>query len=102
VKRSVEWSQAALDDLKEQISFIALDNPMAARHVAQVLRLIAANLGEFATGRPGRVKGSYEKPVSGLPYVIAYRVKLVGAGERVFILRVIHTSRDWPEQKWPA
>lgn len=102
MKRSVEWSQAALDDLKEQISFIALDNPTAARHVAQILRLIAAHLGEFATGRPGRVKGSYEKPVPGLPYVIAYRLKLVGAGEGIFILRVIHTSRDWPEQRWPA
>ena len=102
MKRPVEWSRAALDDLKEQIRFIAADNPMAARQVAQRLRLVAANLGEFATGRPGRVQGSYEKPVPGLPYVIAYGVKPVGVGERVFILRVIHGARDWPEQSWPS
>lgn len=55
----------------------------------------------MATGRPGRVAGSYEKPVARLPYIIAYALALQRGREVVAILRVIHTARDWPEQGWP-
>jgi plasmid stabilization system protein ParE len=48
------------------------------------------------------VAGTYEKSVTGLPYIIAYEIVSRDAGEIVAILRVIHTARDWPEETWPS
>lgn len=95
------WARAALDDIKEQIAFIAQDNPAAARRVADRLRDVGAALGDMATGRPGRVTGCYEKSVSRLPYIIAYELRPIAGRESVVILRVIHTSRDWSDEDWP-
>ncbi|CUA99298.1 type II toxin-antitoxin system RelE/ParE family toxin [Pannonibacter indicus] len=96
MKRPVVWARAALDDIREQIAFIAKDNPVAARQVADRLRDTGEALGGIATGRPGRVTGTYEKSVTRLPYIISYELRLIGSLENVVILRVIHTSRDWP------
>ncbi|SMG53053.1 type II toxin-antitoxin system RelE/ParE family toxin [Paracoccus sp. J56] len=101
MKRPVAWARAALDDIKEQIAFIAQDNPAAARRVADRIRDVGTALGDMATGRPGRVTGSYEKSVSRLPYIIAYELRPIAGRESVVILRVIHTSRDWPDEDWP-
>ncbi len=56
----------------------------------------------MAVGRPGRVSGTSEKRVVGLPYVIAYTVGDRGDGEVIYILRVIHTARDRPNERWPT
>ena len=101
MKRRIQWSRAALDDFKSQIAYIAADNPIAAGRVAERIRASAAALGEIATGRQGRVSGTYERLVSNLPYIIAYAITASPAGEVVSILRVIHTSRDWPAENWP-
>ena len=54
------------------------------------------------TGRRGRVSGTYERPVSGLPYIIAYALKATEAGDEVLaILRVIHGARNWRADTWP-
>ena len=56
----------------------------------------------MATGRPGRVTGTYEKPVAGLPHIIAYAIEPRPDGsERVVVLRVIHGARNWEEEDWP-
>jgi plasmid stabilization system protein ParE len=101
VKRSVRWSRAALDDLKQQVRHIAKDDPAAARSLAERIDAAAALLGERAVGRPGRVGGTYEKSVNGLPYVIAYRMEMAEGRETLFILRIIHTARQWPREEWP-
>ena len=102
MRRSVTWSREALDDIKEQVAFIARDNPAAARRVADRIGDAGKSLGEFATGRPGRVTGTYEKPVRRIPYVIAYQLRQVSGREHVVILRVIHAARDWPPEEWPS
>lgn len=56
----------------------------------------------MATGRPGRVNGTYEKLVPGLPYMLAYTIASQSEREVIAILRVIHTERDWREEDWPA
>ena len=56
----------------------------------------------MATGRPGRVSGTYEKLVSGLPYILAYAIASQGGREVIAILCVIHMARDWCEEDWPA
>ncbi len=98
--RRVEWTRSALADVIAQAEHIATDNPDAARRVAAAIREVGNALGAFATGRPGRVKGVYEKSVRRLPYIIAYT--LADADQTVSILRVIHTARDWPEGGWPG
>jgi toxin ParE1/3/4 len=101
VTRPVLWSRAALDDLKSAVSYIARENPEAARKVALAIREAGRKLGVHSTGRKGRVDGTFEKSIAGLPYVVAYAIE-VGAGTgRIVILHVIHTARDWPVGRWP-
>ena len=99
--RPVRWSRAALDDLKAQVAYIAAENPAAAQRIAERIRQTCAALGEMATGRPGRVPGTYEKSAARLPYIVAYALIRKGSREVFSILRVIHTARDWPDDEWP-
>lgn len=98
--RHVEWSTTAVADIRALIEYIAAENPQAARKVTDAIAKTGSALGEFATGHPGRVAGTYEKSVRGLPYVIAYA--LSGNDTVVSILRVIHTSRNWRKGAWPT
>lgn len=101
MKRPVRWSIEALNDLADQVSYIARDNPRAARRVAATIDKTALALGEMPTGRPGRVTGTYEKSVTGLPYILAYTMTQRVDEDTVAIVRVIHTSRDWRDEDWP-
>ena len=74
MRRPVIWTRAALGDLNAQIAYIAHENPAAARRVAERIRATGNGLQDFATGHPGRVAGTYEKSVAGLPYIIAYAI----------------------------
>ncbi len=78
----------------------------AARRVLGELRKAAEGLGVAATGRRGRVAGTYEKVITGRPYILAYALPplppLPKGGEAVVVLRVVHTARNWPEGEWPA
>ena len=102
MSRPVRWSNDALTDLAEQVAYIATDNPSAARHVADVLGKTALALGDMPIGRPGRVMGTYEKSVTGLPYILAYVITQTGSEEEIAIVRVILTSRDWTAEEWPG
>jgi plasmid stabilization system protein ParE len=100
--RPVEWSRAALHDFERLIAYIASRNPIAATRVTERIDRTGRLLGEMATGRPGRVTGTYEKPVPGLPYIIAYRlVPLPDGTEKLVILRIIHGARKWLPEEWP-
>jgi plasmid stabilization system protein ParE len=100
--RPVVWSDAAFSDLNKGIAYIAERNPAAARRVLTEIEEAASALGEAAIGRPGRVTGTYEKVVVGRPYIIAYALDPQPNGiERVVILHVIHTARNWPHGEWP-
>ncbi len=44
-------------------------------------------------GRIGRVAGTFELVIPGIPYVVPYRIR----NQEVQILTVYHTSRKWPE-----
>jgi toxin ParE1/3/4 len=44
-------------------------------------------------GRPGRVAGTRELVISGLPYIVVYAEQ----DGIVVILRVMHTSLKWPQ-----
>lgn len=97
--RQVVWSQSAQDDYLEILRHIAVDNPFAAEKVVGAITKAGEALGDFATGHPGRVAGTYEKSVTGMPYIIAYSI--ADGGGTVAILRIIHAARDWNEDQWP-
>ena len=82
---------------------IADENPDAAERVAARIDHAGAALANFATGRPGRVTGTYERVLHDLPYIVAYEIIAhPEGGETVAILHVIHGARDWPAEQWPA
>lgn len=101
MNRSIEWSREALDDFKQQIAFIARDAPRAAVSVARRVDVAAELLTGPVRTRVGRVGGTFEMPVRGLPYILAYTITEEGAGETVTIVRVIHAARDWRPMTWP-
>jgi plasmid stabilization system protein ParE len=103
MKRRVIWTRTARHNVLEIIRFITAENPAAARRVFAQIDQQGRTLGEFATGRSGRVDGTYEKVVVNLPYIIAYAIhKSPNVPETIVILRVIHTARDWREDEWPS
>jgi addiction module RelE/StbE family toxin len=91
----LRWTRLAEQDLEAIAEYVGQDSPAAAARV--VLELIdqAATLlpAHPAIGRPGRVLGTRELVIGHLPYIIAYRVR----DRDVEILRVLHTSRAWPD-----
>jgi len=90
----VKWLRTALRNLDDEATFIAADDPAAARKVvARVLDAVALLAGQPGIGRPGRVTGTRELVVLKTRYVVPYRVR----GEVVEILRVFHTSRRLPK-----
>ena len=91
----VKWTNKARRDLFSVETYISQDNPTAA--VETVLRIITAveSLSRFADmGRHGRVPGTRELVIPGLPYIVPYRV----SESIIVVLRVYHTSRKWPDQ----
>lgn len=91
----VRWLRKALRNLDEEATYIAADDPTAARLVvARVLEAVALLAQQPGMGRPGRVPGSRELVVLQTRYLVPYRVR----SETVEILRVFHTSRRLPER----
>jgi len=90
----IRWQDDAISDLIQVRRFIAIDNPSAAARVADRIRSAVPELArQPGIGRPGRVPGTREKVLVDVPYIIAYHVE----EDSVVILRVLHTSRKWPE-----
>jgi toxin ParE1/3/4 len=90
----VVWTRAALSDLADIQDHVAQDSPAAAYKLAVELTqrpdwLLSDNP---MAGRPGRARGTRELVFADLPYILAYRVT-----DRVEILAVMHTARQWPE-----
>ncbi len=90
----VKWLRRALANLREEVAYIARDNPSARRKVPKMVRFAVGHLRPPPSmGRAGRVPGTRELVVPNTPYIIPYRVR----ADRLEILRVFHASRHWPE-----
>jgi addiction module RelE/StbE family toxin len=91
----LRWSTRAIKHLASIEAYIAKDKPDAAVHVVAEIVRAASTLSQFPMlGRQGRIKGSRELIVPGLPYIVAYRV----LGDVIDVSQVLHTSRKWPEK----
>ena len=74
---NVAWSPEAVEDLASLNTYIAEENPGAAREIVlQILRAIEQVLPDNPyVGRPGRVPGTRELVVPRTPYIVPYRVQ---------------------------
>jgi toxin ParE1/3/4 len=90
----VRWTQPAADDLLHICDYTAERFGAAqARRVADAIYATAASLQDMPNrGRKGRKPNTREMLISGLPYVIIYRV----GQDTVEIIRILHTSQQWP------
>jgi toxin ParE1/3/4 len=91
----VKWLATALQNLDQEASFIAKDDPQAARLVVSRINDAVSLLADNpALGHPGRIHGTRELVVPDTRYIIPYRVRPRLA--RIEILRVFHSSRKTP------
>ena len=96
----LRWTKLAERDLDAIAQYIEADNPAAAaRVVLEIIDQVETLVPEHpAIGRPGRVAGTRELVIRGLPYIVAYRVR----DNHLELLRVLHTSRRWPSRWWES
>jgi len=84
------WSEPALDGLGTIFENISDDDPDAALRVCDRIEESTAKLSEFPyMGRMGRVSGTREKVVSGLPYIVVYEI----VTDEIGIMTVRHTRQ---------
>jgi len=88
----VRWSSDAEDDRDAIRSFIAAENPRGALRVDEAIGEAVGRLDDFPhSGRPGLLSDTRE--------VLAhshYRIVYVIWDDTVWIVAVVHTSRQWP------
>lgn len=96
------WTEDARQDMVTTITWIAQENTLAAEKVNSAIMDAVKSLAFLPHGRAGRVDGTYEKIVSGLPYIVAYTIGEVESRAALVVLRVIHTARDWRMNLWPT
>jgi len=90
---SIVWTRRAALNLHEACDFIRRENPAAAARIGLRIESAVSHLERFPeSGHTGRVPGTREVMVPGLPYFIVYRV----IGGDVQILRLLHAKQKWP------
>ena len=89
----VRWTRPAAQDLELIARRIRQDNPAVARRIARTIYERCMGLELFPNrGRNGRIADTRELVFAPLPYIAVYRVK----DDAVEILRIYHSSQDWP------
>jgi toxin ParE1/3/4 len=91
----LDWARDAVSDLDSIEEYIGRDNLEAAfRTLAEIIRQLEKLAEHPGIGRPGRVEGTRELVIAGLPYVVAY----LHRGDTVSILRILHGAMKWPKR----
>lgn len=87
---AIVWRDRATRDLEGILTYIAADNPPAAANVVRRLQSAIAGLVQFPRrGRKGVYPGTLELVITGLPYVVVYRLR----EDDVEILAVPHAAQ---------
>ncbi|QSB02468.1 type II toxin-antitoxin system RelE/ParE family toxin [Methylomonas sp. EFPC1] len=88
------WTEPARQDLREIFTYIAEENPNAARRLLAEIKERAILLQDNPQiGRAGRVDGTRELVITGTQYILPYRLKEL----QIQILAVFHGARLWPD-----
>lgn len=81
----IAWLPEAIRSFERQIAYIAERDPGIAIDIGDKIMAAIALFAEAPLGaRVGRVTGTRELVVSGMPFIVVYRVEI----ETVLILRV--------------
>ena len=89
----VRYAASARLDIDEIHEFASQRNPIAASNIVEAIREAADRLGEFPyIGHSGRLPGTYEWTVRGLPYIIVYEVH--EERREVTVLGVFHGAQN--------
>ncbi len=92
--KSVKWLRKALKNLEQAYDYVAEENVEAVVGLVFKIQAATEQLAEFPMmGRAGRIDGTRELVIANTPYIVIYRVK----GKSVEILRVLHSSRKYPD-----
>ena len=87
----LRWRLSAVNDLTEISDFISENDPEAARAVVNRVLHSVERLASFPnSGRAGKVEGTRELVVPGLPYIVVYTCD----DTDVSIIGVFHGARD--------
>lgn len=90
----IVWTEPARQDLRTIFTYIAEENPHAAKRVLAEIQMRVELLQENPQlGRIGRVEGTRELVLKGTHYILPYRIK----AQQIQILAVFHTARAWPD-----
>jgi addiction module RelE/StbE family toxin len=88
----VVWTPEALQDRADVWDHIAADNPRAAVRMDALFSEAAASLAKHpGLGRPGEIPGTHEL----IPHA-SYRLVYEVERDTVWLLALVHTSRQWP------
>ncbi len=91
---NVNFTPQARDDLFSIRDWIAEDDERVADQVIARIVQTAMMFGQFPMlGRVGRIAGTREFSVVGLPYLIVYRIE---SETEIDVVTVVHTRRRWP------
>jgi addiction module RelE/StbE family toxin len=88
----VVWTPEALQDRVDVWDYIAADNPQAAIRMDELFSDAAARLTDHPKlGKPGKIQGTREL-IPHENYRLVYEIN----GETIWMLALVHTSRQWP------
>ncbi|MDF3014361.1 MAG: type toxin-antitoxin system RelE/ParE family toxin [Cellvibrio sp.] len=92
----LKWTDLAAKDLDHIETYIATENgPLVAIDV--VLRVIDTSelilSNQPKAGRPGRVSGTRELVIDGIPFILIYRI--VDRLDQLQILRALRDAQQW-------
>ncbi len=89
------WFKRAVWDLRLVQSYIAQEDPQAARKTVNKIKdKVSLLMEQPGIGRLGRVPNTRELIIDHTPYILPYRVR----DNKIEILRVFHTLRKWPKK----
>lgn len=90
----IRYSPKARADLRQIVKHITDDNGhVVAQSVTDRIDAGIRHLERFPQlGRSGRVQGTRELGIAGLPFLAVYRIE----SDAVLVLRVLHGAQRWP------
>ena len=89
---TIKWLPKALDDLEVLREHIENDNPPASEKIIQqIIKSLGYLIDNPELGRSGRIINTRELLLSGLPYVIVYKIK----NNFIEVLRIFHGAMKW-------
>jgi toxin ParE1/3/4 len=89
---NIRWLPRAQHDRRDQLDYIAQENPLAAiGQDEQIERQLNMLLVHTKMGRPGRVADTRELVISSTPFVVVYRLQ----ARHIEIVRLLHSAQQW-------